>query len=125
MMRPSEIRVWSLIWPSRASRGSVRAVSTARVRTDLLAATTASAAAARQRQRRLGDLADAVREPRAQCDTAVGVLGGLIGHQVDAVGLVAAAGRATSPIRPPSASVCCAALDPTTRPKCPVRMRYS
>ena len=45
MIRPSEIRVWSLIWPRRASLGSVRAVSTASVRADLLAATNASAAA--------------------------------------------------------------------------------
>ena len=44
MMRPSEIRVWSLSCPSRASRGSVRTVSTANVRIDLLAPTTASAA---------------------------------------------------------------------------------
>ena len=43
-MRPSEIRVWSLIWPRRASLGSVRTVSTASARADLLAATTASAA---------------------------------------------------------------------------------
>ena len=44
MMRPSEIRVWSLIWPNRASLGNVRTVSTASARADLLAATTASAA---------------------------------------------------------------------------------
>ncbi len=37
-------RVWSLIWPSRARRGSVRAVSTSSVRADLLVATTAPAA---------------------------------------------------------------------------------
>ena len=43
-MRPSEIRVWSLIWPSRASLGSVRTVSMASARADLLAATIASAA---------------------------------------------------------------------------------
>ena len=44
MMRPSEIRVWSLIWPRRASLGNVRYVSMASVRADLLAATIASAA---------------------------------------------------------------------------------
>jgi len=44
MMRPSEMRVWSLIWPRRASLGSVRYVSTASARADLLAATNASAA---------------------------------------------------------------------------------
>ena len=44
MIRPSEIRVWSLIWPRRASRGRVLTVSTANVSTDLFAATTASAA---------------------------------------------------------------------------------
>src|SRR6478735_6869923 len=44
MIRPSEIRVWSLIWPSRVSRGSVRAVSTASVRIDFLVFTTAPAA---------------------------------------------------------------------------------
>src|SRR4051794_750394 len=44
MMRPSEIRAWSVIWPRRASLGRVRYVSTARVRADLLAATIASAA---------------------------------------------------------------------------------
>ena len=44
MMRPSDIRVWSLTWPRRASRGRVRAVSTARARADLFAETTAPAA---------------------------------------------------------------------------------
>ena len=54
MMRPSEIRVWSLIWPRRASLGSVRYVSMASVRADLLAATMRVGGGPRQAERHLG-----------------------------------------------------------------------
>ena len=53
--------------------------------------------AASQRHRRLGDLAQAVYEPGAECDTAVGVFGGLIGHQVDVRRLVATGGQPAHP----------------------------
>ena len=70
-----------------------------------------------QCQRRLGYLAQAVRQPGTECDTAVGVLGRLIGHQVDVRRLVACRRKATAPIRRRSAKSRCAALDPTTSPK--------
>ena len=77
MMRPSEIRVWSLIWPRRASLGSVRYVSMASVRADLLAATIASAAV-RARLNAISVAAAVVCATReAERDTAFGVLGGL------------------------------------------------
>ena len=64
MIRASEIRVWSLICPSRASRGMVRAVSTTSVRMDLLAVDDRSGRAAGQRQRHLRGLAHAVHHAR-------------------------------------------------------------
>ena len=116
MMRPREIRVWSLTCPRRASRGSVRAVSTASVRADLFAATSASAAD----RARLNAISVAAAPPWARRDASVTPLS-LGSDACRAIGLT------PSGIGPPSSSqrtqaataghVCEAALDPTTSPK--------
>ena len=99
MIRPSEMRVCSLIWPRRASRGSVRAVSTASVRIDLLAATTAVPADAGKVEHHLGGHPGAVRDARSERHATVAVLGRLRGHSRDARGHVALAGQPLHPRR--------------------------
>ena len=124
MILPSEIRVWSLIWPRRARRGNVRTVSTASARADLLAATSASAAD----RARLNVISVAAAAPCATRE-ASGTPLSLCSAGCSAIGTT------SSGISPSPAShftqaatvgqVWLAALEPTTRPKCPVRMRYS
>ena len=121
MMRPSEIRVWSLIWPSRVSRGSVRAVSPASVRIDLLALTTASAAPRAADSARPDSLGHAVHQPRGQRDPGVVGLGGVVLHGGD----IGRPGVLPGLPAHPSATVGQVASPPwirTTRPKCPARI---
>ena len=124
MSLPSEIRVWSLIWPSRASRGRVRTVSTTIARADLLAATSASAAD-RARLKTISVAAVvpwATRElnetPLSLCSSGCSAMG-VTPSGISPVLSIHLTHWATA------GQVWLAAFDPTTRPKCPVRMRNS
>ena len=99
MIRPSEMRVCSLIWPRRASRGSVRTVSTASVRIDLFAATTAFPAA-RARSKTTSDATPAPCATREANGTPLSVcFGRLRRHPGDAFRHLAFAGQPFHPRR--------------------------
>ncbi len=116
--------MWSLICPRRASRGSVRAVSTISVRADLLVASTASAAE-RARSNAISEAATApwaTREVSATPPSADSAAWSTIG--------TTSSGNGAWPLRhliqdATVGQVWVAAFDPTTSPKCPARIRYS
>ena len=121
MMRPNEIRVWSLICPNLTRRGSVRAVSMASVRIDRLAPITTSAAL------RASDTANS-ETSATPCMTRE-----LIATPVSVEpAVVSGIGTMWSGRSPPPESHCTqaatvgqvmvAAFEPTTRPKCPARI---
>jgi hypothetical protein len=124
MIRPSEIRVWSLICPSRASRGSVRAVSTASVHADLFAETSAPAVE-RATPNAISVAAVAPCATRDVSDTPLT----MCSSDCSAIGSTWS-GMSPSPsshlTQPATVGhVCCEAFEPTTKPKCPARMGYS
>ena len=99
MMRPSEIRVWSLIWPEAGQpRQGAERLDGQRPR-GLVGGDERVGGGSGQAERHLGRGGGGVRHPRGERDTAFGVLGGLQRHRRDALGHVAVAVDPLDPLR--------------------------